>query len=239
LTISTIAWADNTQDFTSATAAGTLSRRQFNLDILPPDARPGQAARRFIEARYHEIFGSQAGVRYPNLLGLSDERGRLIAAVGIRRASDGPLFLEHYLHAPAETVIAAATGHGTGRSGIVELGSFAARSSRAATYLVIAMAAYMQHQGYSHALVTSTGRLRRLFSLFDFDLSCLGEAHKDDLPDHGTNWGHYYDDAPRVLAGAVPHCYAAVLRERDRQTNATRRGIIDNLIAQAQALSAC
>lgn len=178
-------------------------------------------------------------MRYQNLLVLTDAGGNTLAALGIRRASEGPLFLEHYLSVPAEQAIAGMTGAETARNGIVELGSFAASSSRAATYLVVAMAAYMQHQGFSHALVTSTGRLRRLFALFDFDLRNLGDADRHALPDAGRSWGLYYDDAPRVLAGAVPDCYAAVLRERDRQPIPARRRIIDDLIGQAQTLASC
>lgn len=199
----------------------------------------GQAARCFIEARYRACFGSETRVRYPHLLVLHDNLGRVAAAVGIRRAWDGPLFLEHYLDTSAEQAIAAATGDRSTRADIVELGSLAARSSLAATYLIAAMAAYMKHQGFVHALVTSTGRLRRLFSHFDFDLVCLGDARKDALPDGGHGWGHYYDDAPRVLAGSVARCYAAVLADRDRQPHAARRRIIDELILKAGALASC
>lgn len=219
--------------------AATLDRmepRQFKLALLSATGPGGQAARNFIEARYLEMFGSQARVRYPSLLVLTDDNGDTVAALGIRRASEGPLFLEQYLDDAAEQAIASATGASPTRDSIVELGSFAARSSRAATYLVAAMATYMEHQRFSHALVTSTGRLRRLFALFDFNLSCLGEAHKDALPDGGNSWGLYYDDAPRVLAGSVADCYAAVLRERDRQPIAARRNMIDSLIIQARAL---
>ena len=101
------------------------------------------------------------------------------------------------------------------------------------------MAAYMQHQGFSHALVTSTGRIRRLFALFGFELNTLGDARKDALPDGGMSWGLYYDDAPRVLAGSVQHCFETVLRERNRQTIEARRDFIDDLIRQARTLPSC
>lgn len=221
------------------TRASGADQRQLSLALLASGEPAAQGARRFIEARYLQMFGAHAPVRYPNLLVLTDRQGRTEAALGLRRACEGPLFLEHYLAVPAEDAIAGLTGFAPGRDGLVELGGFAARSSRAATYLVTAMAAYMHHQGYTHALVTSTGRLRRLFAMFEFDLRCLGDAHRHALPDGGRSWGLYYDDAPRVLMGRVQDCHAAVLRDRDRQTIAARRATIDNLVLQARALASC
>lgn len=216
-----------------------MEQRQLKLALLPASEPSGQVAKRFIEARYLDMFGSNAPVRYPHLLVLSDNQGNTAAALGIRRASEGPLFLEQYLDVPAEQAIEQAAGDAPSRAGIVELGSFAADSSRTATYLITAMAAYMQHQSFSHALVTSTGRLRRLFALFGFDLRSLGDARKDALPDGGKAWGLYYDDAPLVLAGSVPECFETVLRERDRQPIAARRNIIDDLVVQARTLPTC
>jgi Thermostable hemolysin len=223
----------------SAADIGSMEQRQLKLALLPASEPSGQVAKRFIEARYLDMFGSNAPVRYPHLLVLSDNQGNTAAALGIRRASEGPLFLEQYLDVPAEQAIEQATGDAPSRAGIVELGSFAADSSRTATYLITAMAAYMQHQSFSHALVTSTGRLRRLFALFGFDLRSLGDARKDALPDGGKAWGLYYDDAPLVLAGSVPECFETVLRERDRQPIAARRNIIDDLVVQARTLPTC
>ncbi|MFO0994999.1 MAG: thermostable hemolysin [Hyphomicrobiales bacterium] len=223
----------------AATSIGKLADRQFRLELLDPSAPGGRPARRFIEARYNDIFGSHVRVRYPRLLVLSDSRGRVVAAVGIRRACDGPLFLEHYLDTSAEKAIAALSAGSVSRDAIVELGSFAAGSSRAAMYVIAGMAAYMRQQSFSHAMVTSTGRLRRLFAHFDFDLMCLGEARKDALPNDGSDWGLYYDDGPRVLVGLVHQCFEAVLRDRNRQNVASRVAILDDLILQAQALSPC
>lgn len=220
-------------------ALGKVEQRQLRLALVTASAPQGQVASRFIEARYRDMFGSNAPVRYGHLLVLTDQLGTTVAALGIRRASEGPLFLENYLAVTVEQAIAETAEAAPSRDTIVELGSFAADSSRAATYLIVAMAAYMDSQGFSHALVTSTGRLRRLFALFGFDLRCLGDARKDALPDGGKNWGLYYDDAPRVLQGSVPDCFDAVLRERNRQPIAARRIIIDDLITQARTLSSC
>ena len=218
--------------------ADRLLQGNYRLELLPSGGDAGEAARRFIEARYREFFGSNAGVRYPRLLVLSDGAGRVAAAVGIRRAADSSLFLEQYLDAPVEQAIAAACGRAVARQGLVELGSLAAVSSRAAMYLIAAMAAFMKQQKFDYALVTSTDRLRRLFGHFDFTLRCLGDARKDALADGGDGWGCYYDHAPRVLAGSVAQCFTAVVQGRDRQGNAGRTRTVDDLIAQAQALSA-
>ena len=221
-----------------AATSDRMSQRQYRLELLPSAGAAGEQARRFIEARYREFFGSNVGVRYPRLLVLSDGAGHVAAAGGIRRAAESSLFLEQYLDKPVEQAIAALSGRPVARHGLVELGSLAAVSSRAAMYLIAAMAAFMKQQGFDYALVTSTDRLRRLFGHFDFALRCLGDARKDALADGGDGWGHYYDHAPRVLAGSVAQCFAAVVQGRDRQGNAGRTRTVDDLIAQAQALAA-
>lgn len=223
----------------NAAAIDGMTLGQLTLALLPASGPEGKIAKHFVEERYRTMFGSNAPVRYQSLLVLTNNDGNILAALGIRRATEGPLFLEQYLTVAAEQAIAAATGAATRRESLVELGSFAADSTRMATYLITAMAAYMQHQGFSHALVTSTGRLRRLFALFGFDLRSLGDARKDALPDGGMGWGRYYDDAPRVLAGSVQHCFEVVVRERDRQPATTRRSTIDDVILQARKLPSC
>ena len=213
-----------------------VPQRQYHLRLLSSDGTDSMAARNFIEALYRERFGSRTRVHYPRLLVLADGSGCVAAAVGIRHAAESGLFLEQYLDVPVEQAIASACGYEVRREGLVELGSLAAASSRAAMYLIAAMAAYMKHQGFDCALVTSTDQLRRLFAHFGFALRCLGDARKEALPDGGGEWGDYYDHAPRVLAGSVTHCFAAVSRARDQQFNAGRRQAVDDLIAQARAL---
>ena len=212
-----------------------MTQRQYRLELRPTQDGTGDPARCFIEARYRECFGSSIGVRYPRLLVLT-EGGRVAAAVGIRRAAESRLFLEQYLDVPVEQAISTVSGRTVRREGLVELGSLAATSSRAAVYLIAAMAAFMTQQGFEYALVTSTDRLRRLFEHFDFALGCLAEARKESLQDGGSGWGDYYDHAPRVLAGSVAQCFGAVLHSRDRQGNAARTRTVDDLIAQARAL---
>ena len=222
----------------ASTDANRITQRQYQLNLLPSGGSASASARHFIEARYRKFFGSNVGVRYPRLLVLSDGTGQVVAAVGIRRAAESSLFLEQYLDMPVEAAVAAMCGRNVARRDLVELGSLAAVSSRAAMYLIAAMAAFMKQQGFDYALVTSTDRLRRLFGHFDFALRSLCDARKDALADGGDGWGHYYDHAPRVLAGSVAQCFAAVMQSRDRHGNAGRARTVDDLIAQAQALSA-
>lgn len=47
----------------------------------------------------------------PQLLAYRDAQGKLVAAVGLRQTAVGPLFVEHYLDAPVEEVLARQAVH--------------------------------------------------------------------------------------------------------------------------------
>lgn len=205
---------------------------QIVVSALAKDDARRRAAEALISRRYQAQFGISIEVDYPLLLTLAKRSGEVLAAVGLRCASDGPLFLEQYLDRPIELELAR---HGLGtprRERIVELGSLASVSNSASLYLVAAMAAYMEAARYGVATVTGTRRLRRLFSLFDFNITNLATARQVRLADQRADWGSYYHDDPWVLAGAVRQCFeAAILRAGPLSTPA-RRAVLDEIVAQ-------
>lgn len=190
------------------------------------------AAEALINRRYQAQFGISIEVDYPLLLTLAKRSGEVLAAVGLRCAADGPLFLEQYLERPIELEL---ERHGFGahrREKIVELGSLASVSNSASLFLVAAMAAYMESGRYGVAAVTGTRRLRRLFSLFDFKITALAAARQEKLADQRTDWGSYYRDDPWVLAGAVRQCFEAAILRAGSLCTPARRAVLDEIVAQ-------
>ena len=87
---------------------------------LPGD--PGRAAvEAFIRDIYRRRHGAQVRSFMPVLVSLHDASG-IVAAAGYRGAGSSPLFLERYLGAPVETLLAGAGGVAPDRGGIVEVG---------------------------------------------------------------------------------------------------------------------
>jgi hypothetical protein len=129
--------------------------------------------------------------------------GGLVAAAGYRAAADAPLFLETYLDAPIEDVIAARTGQPVARDRIVEIGGLSAMGRRPLIELFARLAQAFDSQGLEMAVVTATAKLRRGFDLIGFDATELAPADPARLPGGAEGWGRYYDAQPVVLAGRI------------------------------------
>lgn len=161
----------------------------------------------FIEQVYARRFGSVIARHYPTLMNVHDRDGRVVAAVGMRLAADGPLFLERYLDRPVELALRSAMPDAIGRGSIVEIGNLASTSRGASVFLFVTLAAYLRQQQLTHAVVTGTKALRRSFALFGFEFVELAPADPEALPDRGASWGNYYTRDPKVLGGAIaPAC---------------------------------
>lgn len=209
----------------------------LQVRLLAPDDKDRRSAQDLIARRYEEQFGVRIVPDYPQFLTLQNRSGDIQSAVGIRRAADAPLFLEQYLDQPVEEALAVAGLGRHPRSAIVELGSLASLSNRASLYLIAAMAAYMQQKGFAVATVTGTRRLRRIFSLFDLDLSTLAAARAERLTGPARDWGSYYDDDPQVLAAPVAHCFEAAVLKATALNVSKRSGVLDSIVAQVKELA--
>jgi hypothetical protein len=196
-----------------------------------------RAAQDLIATRYAQQFGVRLVPHYPHFLALQTLGGDILSAVGIRSAADAPLFLEQYLDQPVEDVLVQRGLGRHARGRIVELGSLASNSNRASLYLIAAMAAYMQQKGYAVATVTGTRRLRRIFSLFDFNLTTLCAARRERLNDPRQDWGSYYEDDPQVLAAPVQHCFDAAVLQATALNASKRSGMLDSIVRQVRELA--
>ena len=157
----------------------------------------------FIEDVYARSYRSLIAQHYPTLMSVQDDLGQVIAAIGLRRADEGALFLENYFEQPVEKIAETATGRLIRREEIVEIGNLASAGRGASVFLFVTLAAYLRQQNLAYAVVTATKSLRRSFALFGFEFVELGSADPSVLPDSGVSWGSYYKNDPKVLVGAI------------------------------------
>lgn len=167
------------------------------LALHPEGSAQRQQVEAFIAGIYRERFGADVRHFTPMLVSLHDAAGHLTAAVGYRRASDGPLFLERYLGAPVEQRL------GVPRSRVVEVGHLAAAQPGAGRRLIAHMAPHLATQGHQWVVSTLTEELRHLFVRLGIVPQALGVADPALLGDEATAWGTYYDHRPVVGAGAI------------------------------------
>lgn len=178
----------------------------------------GAPMRDRIEACIADVYRSRYGARIsrwaPTLVGLIGD-GRILAAAGYRDAAD-PLFLERYLAAPIEAVIAARTGARVARHEIVEVGHFAAAHAGEGKRLLPVLARHLSQRGYRWVVSTATRELRVLLAHLGMRPLALARADPGPLGADAADWGCYYEHEPIIVAGDLRRSLPVI--ERGRRT---------------------
>lgn len=170
----------------------------------------------FIGARFSEMHGAQIRQFMPRLLSLRSKRGDLIAAFGLRSAETSSLFLENYLSQPIESVLQSRLSQPVAREEIIEVGHLSALYPGAARWLIVAVTALLQQEGYRWVAFTGTAGLRNGFHRLGLRPVELGDATLAHLPEsQRAAWGSYYDHGPKVMAGDIAHGYQALISRGD------------------------
>jgi hypothetical protein len=203
-----------------------MSRIQTNADPIPSPAFSrllrGPAGRmplgvimvehgerEALEAYIGEVFARAYGARVrhflPRLIGLHGPGGRLVAALGMRSGAGDAFFLEQYLEAPVERLLAARSGRPVKRAEIVELGNLAAEYPGSARRLILHLAQCLHQAGFRWVVFTITPALVNSFRRLGLELTCLGPARPERLALAArADWGSYYDSGPVVCAAHIP-----------------------------------
>lgn len=181
----------------------------------------GDRERAGVEAFIHRVFAERFGadVRQfaPVLVSLQD-RGEIVAAAGYRGAAGTALFLERYLPAATETLLADPDDARPERRAIVEVGHLAASRSGAGRRLIALLGPHLAAHGFVWVVGTITSELRHLFMRIGVTPLALGVADPAALGADAANWGSYYDHRPVVLAG---HLHQALRRLGHRTGSST------------------
>ncbi len=179
-----------------------------------------QALEAFIGARFAERHDARIRHFMPDLLALEDVEGHLRAAVGVRDAASGALFLERYLDRPVEVELALRHGVGVPRGRIAEVGNLAALGIGHARLLIVALTDLLVGEGFEWVVFTATTEVSNSFHRLALAPLVLGKADAARMGDEREDWGRYYDGHPRVMAGAIRGGFETlVTRGVFRQTN--------------------
>jgi hypothetical protein len=167
----------------------------------------GSARRRRVEQFVREEFlvHFDANVRHfmPLLLALHEPSGEPRAVVGCRAAATERLFLEAYTCEPIEAVLTRTIGAAVPRDSIVEIGSLACRSGRAAVQIVQAVIPALLNAGFSWVVFTGADTVVSVFRHLKLAPRVLCTADPRRLGDERYDWGTYYEHDPHVMAGRL------------------------------------
>jgi hypothetical protein len=186
----------------SVIAARRAQPKLEPVHLLHPER---SACEGFIAARFQRAHGARIGHFSPHLLGVRDALGRWRAASGYTPADGRRLFLEQYLDAPVEEVLARHRGRAIDRDGIVEVGNLAASSTGMARALIPLLARHLERLGYEWVVFTATRELRNTFARLGLQPVALAPADPARLLARDVDWGRYYDNEPMVMAGRIRH----------------------------------
>ncbi|WP_337263089.1 MULTISPECIES: thermostable hemolysin [unclassified Serratia (in: enterobacteria)] len=157
----------------------------------------------YIQNEYRREFNATIPHFLPYLLGMYRADGKLVGACGLNRADLGPLYLEHYLAAPIEEVIAVHTGKTVSRSHLVEIGNFACAEAGNARIMFAAICQLLCDNQLEYVVFTGTRKLRNIFHRLHLNPVELARAQPERIGEEVKNWGKYYQHQPYVMMGEL------------------------------------
>jgi hypothetical protein len=166
--------------------------------------RERQETEAFIQRVFRCQYDAQVTDFLPLLLRLLDADSRPMAALGLGPAGPAPLFLEHYLPLPVQTMLSRATGNDIDRGSIIEVGNLALAGRGGARELIGWLTVILFAVRFDWVVFTIGPVLANSFRRLGLPLLDLGPATAADLPAaQRGNWGTYYEQGPRVMAGRL------------------------------------
>ena len=166
---------------------------------------------KYIHAKFLQSYNAEIDQFLPYLLSLRC-LDKFSAAVGIRPAETGPLFLEQYLAQPVEQEIGLRFRHEVDRDRIIEIGNLVSAWRGSSQLLFTFLAALLEAIDREWVVFTATWEVEKLLGKMNFNLIPLCQASADKLTASAEQWGSYYRHSPRVLLGHVPGALS-LLRE--------------------------
>jgi hypothetical protein len=180
------------------------AERKYRFVALERGDAGREAAEQFVREGFFRTHRACVQSFLPTLLTLTDLDGAVQGVIGCRFASEEPLFLERYLDAPIEQVLAARIGARVLRERVVEVGNLSCRSSRLAQELVGLLPPFLVGRGLVWIAFTATSSVRRILRHAGARTLELASAQRARAQGSGDDWGRYYDNDPRVMAGYLP-----------------------------------
>ncbi|WP_404376338.1 thermostable hemolysin [Vreelandella aquamarina] len=153
-----------------------------------------------IQARFAHQHNATVHHFLPRLFGLwQTEQPQ--AAVGLRVADSGPLFLERYLDALAEQVINERFHHSLRRQDIAEIGNLASLRPGLQRQLFIHLAHQLATEGIAWLLFTATPEVANGLRRLGLEPQPITPADPTRIGNELPLWGRYYEHRPWVMAG--------------------------------------
>ena len=175
---------------------------QSGFTLVGPDS----AERCSLEHRVRSGFGMHFGACIegfmPQLAFYRHASGST-GVIGIRRAVDEQLFLEHYLDTPIDAVILRSSGIRVQRDRIAEVGQFVVDDREIVGSFFRDLVPFLRSEGFDWVCFTGTRRIRTLLASIGFAGFSIASASLERITDARDDWGTYYEHEPEVIVGKL------------------------------------
>ena len=188
-----------------------LPNRKLNLHHEDGHGRLG--LERYIHRKFKERYHADIDHFLPKILSLTSD-GRYSAAVGIKSADWGDLFLEQYLDKPIEDELSTLSNQAVPRRHIIEIGNLVSSHRGSSQFIFLFLAEILHRLKRDWVVFTATREVEKALKKMSFSPFSLGEALPDRLQGSLGKWGQYYLSRPQVMAGHIPTGIAAIRKNR-------------------------
>lgn len=177
----------------------------FPLALCTSSSNLRQDAEHFIYSRFDKYYGASINHFLPYILSAYNGN-KVTAALGFQPATySTPLFLEHYLDLPIESILSILAQADVERHSIVEIGNLASGRQRATQTLFLLLAELVHQSQFEWVVFTANTAVRGWLKKLNIETFSIQVADPSKLPNKGVNWGTYYDDKPVIVAANVRH----------------------------------
>ena len=153
----------------------------------------------FIKNIFKEHHAAQVSSFLPSLFAVFNDRDETQSALGIKNASQGNLYLEHYLDNTIEELLQSILSESVNRREIVEIGNLASQNSASCKALFAHITQHLQDQNVKWITCTGTATLRVVFKRLGIKAIAIHKADQNRLGDEQYAWGNYYQNDPQVM----------------------------------------
>lgn len=163
----------------------------------------------YIAGHYAACYGAKVSEFLPLLLEMRDDK-ETQAAVGLRPAACGSLFLEQYIDTSIEQRVAGELHRPIGRGLLMEIGNLVATRKGSSLALFALMTAALYHGDYQWMVFTATPQVKKLIERFNYQPVQLGIADPSRLGAKADQWGSYYQTSPKLMLVDIQQGYEAI-----------------------------
>lgn len=192
-------------DLNTGVNGSQQAARQFRRNVFTLIG-PDSSRRESLESRVRSGFGQHFGAcieGFMPTLAWYQHRNGGSGVIGVRRAADEPLFLEHYLDTPVENVIYDASGAKVSRNRIAEVGQFVVDDREIVGSFFRDLVPFLRDEGFDWVCFTGTDRVRAIVERVGFCGLPVANAAADRAAPTNDRWGSYYEHEPVVMIGKL------------------------------------